>query len=107
VVAGGPNDTDVCLLRIEPSTAELGWTGERCPYGLRIRRGEVDWKGAEPRRELQGDGQDVSAHPGTDSAGKSFEIEGRQTVAHAQEPATRAAQRDESRLQEALTHAPL
>jgi hypothetical protein len=85
----------------------VGWTGERCPYGLRIRRGEVDWKGAEPRRELQGDGQDVSAHPGTDSAGKSFEIEGRQTVAHAQEPATRAAQRDESRLQEALTHAPL
>src|ERR1700733_11454674 len=84
----------------------VGWTGERCPYGLRIRRGEVDWKGAEPRRELQGDGQDVSAHPGTDSAGKSFEIEGRQTVAHAQEPATRAAQRDESRLQEALTHAP-
>ena len=63
---GGPTDSDVCLLRIEPLTAEfVGWTGERCSCRLRVRQGEVDWGGAEARREPQGDSRDVSArsHP--------------------------------------------
>jgi hypothetical protein len=38
---------------------------------------------------------------------ESFEIEGRQMVAHAQGPATRATQRDENRSQEALADIPL
>jgi hypothetical protein len=60
---GGPNDTDVCLSDRAFHRGIVGWTGERCRYGLRIRQGEVDWKGAEPRREPQGNGQDMSAHP--------------------------------------------
>src|ERR1700685_3190489 len=39
----------------------VGWTGERCRYRLRVRQGECDRRGAEPWREPQGDGQDVSA----------------------------------------------
>jgi general stress protein 26 len=31
----GPSDPDVCLLRIEPLTAEL--TSERCRHGFRVR----------------------------------------------------------------------
>jgi general stress protein 26 len=58
----GPDDRNVCLLQIEPLTAEL-WdgTGKRRCDGLRVRQGEVDRSGARSRREPQGDRQDVSA----------------------------------------------
>src|SRR5450755_3159362 len=80
----------------------VGWPGERCRYCLRVRQGEVDRRGAEARREPQGDGQDVSAYPPvpTVQLSESFEIEGRQMVAHAQGPATRA-NNDEDRSQQA------
>lgn len=59
---GGPTDPDVCLLRIEPATAEL-WDGsvEPCRYRLRVRQGEIDRSGAKTRREPQGDGEDARA----------------------------------------------
>ena len=44
---GGPDNPDVCLLRIEPFAAGiLGGTGERCRCCLRVRQDEVRRGGA-------------------------------------------------------------
>jgi hypothetical protein len=47
VVAGGPNDTDVCLLRIEPSTAEW-WDGPASAVLTAFEFAEARLTGKEP-----------------------------------------------------------
>ncbi len=64
---GGRPIPTSCFLRIEPFDCGIvGWTGERCRGCLRVRQGKVDRRGAEARREPQGDGYDVNARRGND-----------------------------------------
>jgi hypothetical protein len=56
----GPTDPRVCLLRIEPVTAEL-WDGPASRVVTLSSRSprEIDGRAAEPRREPQGDSRDA------------------------------------------------
>jgi hypothetical protein len=65
---GGPNDPNVCSLQIEPLTAEL-WDGPASAFVSVFEFAKADRRRAEPRREPQGDGQDVSAQSAKPTSG--------------------------------------
>ena len=57
---GGPDRSQRMLVADRALLRNYGMDRQARRYCLRVRQGEVDRKGAEPRREPQGDGQDVA-----------------------------------------------
>ena len=59
-LVGGPDDPNVCVLRVVPlHRGIVGRAGEQGGGGLRVRQGATDRREAEPGREPQVDGGDV------------------------------------------------